>query len=116
MKRQQNGQQQYQPVSPPPRRRDLDPLGLATLAGVVVLLMIAYSNMRDVDRLDRTLSDRLGKLEGQMAQVANRPAAAPAAPQRGPDPSRVYSIRTANAPVRGPAGAPVTIAEFSDFQ
>ena len=116
MKRQQNGQPQFQPVVPPPRRRDLEPLGLATLAGVVVLLMIGYSNMRDIDRLDRTLSDRLAKLEGQLAQVASRPAAAPAPPQRGPDPNRVYSIRTANAPVKGPAGAPVTIAEFSDFQ
>lgn len=97
-------------------RRDLDPVGLATLAGVVVVLMIAFANMRDIDRLDRGLGERLGKLEGQMAQVAARPAQ-PAPAQQGPDPNRVYPVKiAADTPVRGPANAPVTIAEFSDFQ
>ena len=98
---------------PPSGRRDLDPLGLATLAGVVALLMITFTNMRDIDRLDRGLGERLGKLEGQIAQVA-RPTNA--APQQGLDPNRVYTVKIADAPVRGPATAPVTIAEFSDFQ
>ena len=101
---------------PPPGRRDLDALGLATLAGVVAILMISFANMRDIDRLDRGLGERLGKLEGQMAQVAGRPAQ-PAAGQQAPDPNRVYAIKlAADLPGRGPAGAPVTIAEFSDFQ
>jgi hypothetical protein len=104
-------------MPPPPRGRDLDPLGIATLAGVVVILMIAYSSMRDVERIDRTLSDRLAKLETQIAQISTRPAAQPAAqPSSGPDPSRSYTINTANAPVKGKASAPVVIAEFSDFQ
>jgi protein-disulfide isomerase len=100
---------------PPPRRRDLDPVGLATLGGVVALLMITFSNMRDVDRLDRTIGERLSKLEGQVAQIGIRPSPAPA--QRGPDPGRVYPIKVvADAPTVGPSVAPVTIAEFSDFQ
>jgi protein-disulfide isomerase len=104
-------------ASPPPR--GVDSLGLATLGGVVVLLMISFASWRDVSRIDRDLGERLGRLEAQVTQVAGRldrlPAQAAQAP-RGPDPDRVYTVQTAAAPVRGPAGAPVTIAEFSDFQ
>jgi hypothetical protein len=96
----------------PPRRRDLDPIALVTLIGVIALLMISYSNMRDIDRLDIGLGQRLGKLEGLVAQGA-RPAAAPTS---GPDPNRIYTVKVADAPFRGPAAAPVMIAEFSDFQ
>src|SRR5436189_202881 len=42
------------PDAPPPRRRELDPIGLATLVGIVALLMITFSNMHDVERLYRT--------------------------------------------------------------
>ena len=101
----------------PPERRGADPLGLVTLIGVVALLMIAFANWRDVARIDQSLGERLGKLEARLDQVATRMERAPApAAQRGPDPNRVYTIQTASAPARGPAGAPVTIAEFSDFQ
>src|SRR5204862_421451 len=70
---------------------------------------------RDVDRLDRTLAERLTKLEGQVAQMGTRAPAA--APSQGPDPNKVYTLRlAADAPVAGPTAAPVTIVEFSDFQ
>ena len=99
----------------PPSRRDFEPVALVTLIGVIALLMITFTNMRDIDRLDRGLGERLGKIEGQMAQVGNRPVNAAPSPQ-GLDPSRVYTVKTAGAPVRGPAAAPVSIVEFSDFQ
>ena len=44
------------------------------LVFVVAILMITFSNMRDVDRLDRTIGDRLAKLETQVAQIGTRPA------------------------------------------
>lgn len=96
-------------------KQQIDTIGLATLIGVVAVLVISFSNMRDVDRLDRVMGERLIKLEGQLAQVASRPAA-PAAPSQGVDPNRIYTVSITDSPSKGPANAPVTIAEFSDFQ
>jgi protein-disulfide isomerase len=33
-----------------------------------------------------------------------------------PDPNKVYAVKTDGSLARGPANAPVTIIEFSDFQ
>jgi len=85
-----------------PSTRKFDPLSLATLTGVVVMLTISLLNMRDLNRLGA----RVGELETQV-----QPAA-----EQGPDPNRVYTITMAGAPTKGPDTAPVTIAEFSDFQ
>ena len=86
-------------------------MALVTLIGVIAVLMISYSNMRDIDRLDVGLGQRLGKLEGLVAQGPRQ-----AAPTQGVDPNRIYTVKTSDAPFRGSAGAPVTISEFSDFQ
>ena len=70
-----------------------------------------------MDRIDRSLGERLGKLETRLDQVATGMERAPAqAAQRGPDPNRVYTIQTGERARPGQASAPVTIAEFSDFQ
>jgi type II secretory pathway component PulM len=115
-KRQGDGQRPGE-SAPAPERRGADPLALATLAGVAAVLVLSLASWRGVDRIDRSLGERLGKLETRLEQVATRMERASAqAPQRGPDPNRVYTIQTASAPARGPIGAPVTIAEFSDFQ
>jgi hypothetical protein len=105
------------PSSEPPfQRPTFDAMGLATLAAAVATLVISFSNMREIDRFDRSIGDRIGKLEDQVAQVGSRPAAAPAAAP-GADPNRVYTVRVSNdMPMKGPANAPITIAEFSDFQ
>ena len=113
MKLESERQRSSEAPGPRPGRPDLDPVALVTLIGVIALLMITFTNMRDIDRLDVGLGQRLGKLEDQIAQ-GPRPAGA--APAQGLDPSRVYTVKIADAPVRGPAAAPVTIAEFSDFQ
>jgi hypothetical protein len=66
------------------------------------VLVLSFARCRDVDRIDRSLNERLGKLETRLDQVATRMERASAtAPQRGPDPHRVYTIQTASAPARG---------------
>lgn len=61
------------------------------------------------------------ELNNQMAQMVTalntKPSAQPP-PQRpsGPDPDKVYTVKTEGAPFEGPPNAPITIAEFSDFQ
>ncbi len=93
---------QSAPGSSSPSTRKFDPVALATLTGVVVMLMISLLNMRGLNRL----GERVDDLETQMASGA----------QQGPDPNRVYTIKMAGAPTKGLDTAPVTIAEFSDFQ
>jgi hypothetical protein len=98
--------------------RGNDRLAIATLVGVVGVLMISFANWREIDRIQETVGARLSQIETRLGEVAARPVAPRQAqrPSRGPDPARVYSIRTVGAPSRGPASAPVVIAEFSDFQ
>ena len=92
-------------------------MGLATLGGMVVLLMISFSNMREMGRIRTSLDNRLDQINNQIDQVAGKvDGVAARPPRRGPDPNRVYRIKTAGAPVKGAARAPITIAEFSDFQ
>ena len=103
--------------APPPQRRRDGSRGLAALAGVVAVLVIALASWRDLQRLDRALGERLSKLAPRLDQVADRMERTPAeASPRGPDPNRVYAIKTDGSPSRGKAGAPVTVAEFADFQ
>jgi hypothetical protein len=87
----------------------------ANLAGVVVLLLLGYVNWQETREVRKSVDDRLEKVEARLADLAKAgPAAAPA--RQGPDPNRVYTVKTDGAPVKGPGGAAVTIAEISDFQ
>ena len=99
---------QYPPPMPP--HRGGDTLGLATLAGVVAVLVISFSNWREIDRIHESLD----KLETQIAEAPRQAAPRQAAGEL--DPNRVYTIKTTDAPIKGPRNALVTVAEFSDFQ
>jgi len=83
----------------------LDPVTLATLVGVVVITAVSLMNMWNLSRVARSLDDRVGRLEKLLK-----------AEPEGPDPALVHTIRTDDAPAKGPETAPVTIAEFSEFQ
>jgi protein-disulfide isomerase len=108
------------PPPPPPTRPSFDAITLITLAGLVGAVALAFASWQKIETIEQSLESRLGMIELELSRVINdAPAvqARPAQPQRrGPDPDRIYDIGTVGAPVRGSATAPITIAEFSDFQ
>ena len=89
----------------------------ASLSLVVVLAACGASpeEFRELRDGQRQIMAKLGDLEKKIEQVAARPAAAPQAPGQ-PDPNKVYNIPVGDSPIKGPATAPVILAEFSDFQ
>ena len=102
-----------------PANRGQWAVALATLGGIGVLLAMTYSSWREIRQLHDGLDGRLKKIETRISQLADEVDKLPAQaqrPRRRPDPNKVYRIKTAGSPARGPASAPVTIAEFSDFQ
>jgi protein-disulfide isomerase len=108
----------------PPMRRPDRGLGwteLATLAGLAIVVFVSIENWNATRALQTSLQERIGKIDDRLNQVATKVdqvgnrAAAQAQP-RGPDPNKVYAVKTDGAPFQGPKAAPVTIAEFSDFQ
>ena len=115
-----NKSQRPRPEPAPAPKPGVDAIGLATLVGIVAVLMISFANMRSIDALQGGLNeieDRVAKLKDSgRVRVPAQATPATQTARRGPDPSRVYPIKTAGSPVKGPSGAPITIAEFSDFQ
>jgi len=108
---------QLPPQAPAP---SAEAITLITLVVLVGALLLASASWQKIGFIESSLEDRLGRLESQVARVVESTATAAAQPRqpprRGPDPDRVYEIQTAEAPVKGLASAPITIAEFSDYQ
>ena len=74
----------------------------ATLVGVIVMMVVSITNQRELKRLSARVT--------QLETVANAP------PAQGSALNKVYDVDVATAPARGPAGAVVTVAGFSEFQ
>jgi hypothetical protein len=88
---------------------------LGILIGVAILIALAGLNVYETRRQRIEMNEQMTLLA---KAVNTRPAANPAQPARpsGPDPDKVYTVKTEAAPIEGARSAPVMIVEISDFQ
>ena len=93
-------------------------MGLAIVGGLAALIVFGYLTLLEMRGIHRVLDTRLDQIDTRLAQLSTKIEQAGTRPveRSGPDPNRVYAIKTDGAPFKGPAAAPITIAEFSDFQ
>jgi protein-disulfide isomerase len=93
--------------------------GIAWLPTVlaVAALGLSFYLWSDANSTKKENSSKFAEVEGRVAQLAQAVTAAQRPPQpQGPDPNKVYPVNLDGAPARGNAGAPIVIAEFSDYQ
>jgi hypothetical protein len=91
----------------------------AALAGVGVLLVLSVAGWSREKAGREAVEGRFANLEASVAQLTTKvdqSARAARPPRSGPDPDKNYTIKTGGAPSKGRVGAPIVIAEFSDFQ
>jgi hypothetical protein len=95
-----------------PVRKSSDGLiRVGILVGIGLLVVINAMNLYETRRQRIELNERIA----QLGTSVNPKPAAPPRPT-GPDPNKLHTVKTDGAPFLGPSNAPVTIAEFSEFQ
>lgn len=89
-------------ISSSPTSRLGDLAVVATLVGVIVILAVSLLNKRELQRLNNrvTYLERVASAPTPQTSVLNK----------------IYEVNLATAPIKGQATAPVTIAEFAEFQ
>ena len=69
----------------------------ATLAGVAVVILLSYMNWQETRQAQKSLEDRIAQLDSRLTQLSSRVGNTAAAAPSGPDPSKVYTIKTEGA-------------------
>jgi protein-disulfide isomerase len=90
---------------------------LSSWAAIAALVLASCQDEKPLNELrdqQRQILAKLTTLEEKIDKASSR--AAPPVRRSGPDPARAYNLPTAKSPVKGPADAPITIVEFSDYQ
>ena len=91
----------------------------AALAGVGLVLVVNLAAWSGKKKDQEALEGRFANLEASVRTLTDKvdqAAKAARPPRQGPDPDKVYDVKTNGAPSKGRLGAPIVIAEFSDFQ
>jgi protein-disulfide isomerase len=100
----------------PERGSGVNWLPIVLAVGALGLAFVAWTDARKIkDESTKRMVDLDTKIVQLQTQVANAAKAKPA-PQQGPDPNKVYTVKTDGSPSRGNPTAPIVIAEFSDYQ
>lgn len=103
------------PESGAPVLSGLLPWLAALLAAVA--LWFAWSAKQELKALRADTSSRLTAMDAKVGEAVEKVAQAQRPQQpRGPDPNKVYPVKLDGIPIHGPADAPITIVEVSDFQ
>ncbi len=87
--------------------------------GVAVMAALTACGASPEDIVDirsnqKQILDKLGEADRKLTQLAS--AARPPGQEAPQDPNKVYTLPVGTSPVRGPAGAKVSIVTFEDFQ
>lgn len=88
------------------------------LIGLAVVLVLTGWSIAEIRGVRKDLGEKVAQLDAKIATLQTKveSGARAAAPSRGPDPNKAYTIKTDGSPAHGSPSAPILIAEFSDFQ